>query len=351
MEIQKGDTVRFLNDTGGGIVTLVEKKIVHVKIDDGFVVPVSKEEIIVIRDIKEAENTSNEIIKENLISKQIIESNDEIEEPYENDYINDENEINICAAFVPDKNSSDKIDVYLINDSNFDLLFNVLALWENQWASIEAGKLEANTKIHLTAFMRSDLNTISAIMLQGILYKKGIYTPFETIDETIKLKPSRFFKQNSFIENDYFDDDAIIIDFLDETLEEDENEELTIDEIKELLKEKQEVKEPEIKVTAKNDKKDVVEIIEVDLHIEKLIENYIGMSNSEILIHQMSFFRQKLEGAIQKNAKKIVFIHGVGNGTLKHEIRKNLTEFYPDLKYQDASFMEYGYGATLVFLK
>ncbi len=47
----------------------------------------------------------------------------------------------------------------------------------------------------------------------------------------------------------------------------------------------------------------------------------------------------------------MVFIHGVGNGKLKYEIHKLLDTRFAGLKYQDASFKEYGFGATLVYLK
>jgi dsDNA-specific endonuclease/ATPase MutS2 len=47
---------------------------------------------------------------------------------------------------------------------------------------------------------------------------------------------------------------------------------------------------------------------------------------------------------------KIIFIHGVGQGRLKFEITKILNNKYPDMKYQDASFREYGYGAIMVIL-
>jgi dsDNA-specific endonuclease/ATPase MutS2 len=49
-------------------------------------------------------------------------------------------------------------------------------------------------------------------------------------------------------------------------------------------------------------------------------------------------------------SKKIVFIHGVGNGKLKHELRRILDAEYKNLRYQDASFKEYGFGATMVLL-
>ena len=74
----------------------------------------------------------------------------------------------------------------------------------------------------------------------------------------------------------------------------------------------------------------------------------ITAEETEGLKMNMSF-----EGAVLIDPHRIycyVFIHGIGNGTLKHELRKVLDEYYHDLKYQDASFKEYGYGATLIFI-
>ncbi|MBR4323981.1 MAG: Smr/MutS family protein, partial [Bacteroidales bacterium] len=45
------------------------------------------------------------------------------------------------------------------------------------------------------------------------------------------------------------------------------------------------------------------------------------------------------------------FIHGKGNGSLKLELRKCLDRNYKRCQYQDASFEEYGGGATLVYVK
>ena len=94
------------------------------------------------------------------------------------------------------------------------------------------------------------------------------------------------------------------------------------------------------------------EMEEVDLHIEQLMDNYKSLSNSEIVDIQISRFRTALESALIHKTRKIVFIHGVGNGKLKLEIRKILdTEYKSSVRYQDASFKEYGFGATMVILK
>ena len=93
------------------------------------------------------------------------------------------------------------------------------------------------------------------------------------------------------------------------------------------------------------------DLVEVDLHIHELIDDTRGLANHEMLEIQMGRFRNELETAIANGTRKIVFIHGVGNGTLKQELRKELTTKYKKYYFQDASFKEYGYGATMVILK
>ena len=69
------------------------------------------------------------------------------------------------------------------------------------------------------------------------------------------------------------------------------------------------------------------------------------------MVIQLSRFRDAMSKAQNERWKQIVFIHGVGDGRLKFEIRKIIESQFPDVRYQDASFLEYGYGATLVFLE
>lgn len=94
-----------------------------------------------------------------------------------------------------------------------------------------------------------------------------------------------------------------------------------------------------------------VEEVEIDLHIEELIDSHRGMSNTQILAVQMTNFQRELNVAIRKKARKIIVIHGVGEGVLKAEIRKELFHHYPDYEYHDASYRKYGYGATEIILR
>ena len=105
---------------------------------------------------------------------------------------------------------------------------------------------------------------------------------------------------------------------------------------------------PRIQKIAKKDKDDV---LEVDLHINELLDSTAGMSNKEMLDYQMSKFREVMNENINNKRKKIVFIHGKGDGVLKSEIIKAIRKEYKKTDYQDASFQEYGYGATMVIIK
>ncbi len=96
-------------------------------------------------------------------------------------------------------------------------------------------------------------------------------------------------------------------------------------------------------------RKSTPELEEVDLHIDELVDTTAGLSNSDIIQIQMDKFHFVMESNAKNKGRKIVFIHGVGNGVLKNEIRKQLERKYK-VYYQDASFREYGYGATMVII-
>jgi dsDNA-specific endonuclease/ATPase MutS2 len=46
-----------------------------------------------------------------------------------------------------------------------------------------------------------------------------------------------------------------------------------------------------------------------------------------------------------------VFIHGKGDGVLRKAIIDELKRKHSNYRYQDASFQEYGFGATMVTIK
>ena len=56
---------------------------------------------------------------------------------------------------------------------------------------------------------------------------------------------------------------------------------------------------------------------EVDLHLHELSDTYQQKTDHEKLLFQLNYFRKCMDAAISHRIKKIIFIHGVGKGTLK----------------------------------
>jgi len=93
------------------------------------------------------------------------------------------------------------------------------------------------------------------------------------------------------------------------------------------------------------------DIMETDLHISAIADNWQQMERGEMLHMQMEVFRRTMRDNIRYKGKKIVFIHGRGEGILKAAIASELRQHYSSCEYQDASFAQYGFGATMVIIK
>ena len=65
----------------------------------------------------------------------------------------------------------------------------------------------------------------------------------------------------------------------------------------------------------------------VDLHIERIPGNE-GVPEWAALEFQMNYFRQVLRKNLKHRGRRIVFIHGVGDGTLATALRKELDEVF-----------------------
>mgnify|MGYP005681324493 FL=1 len=91
-------------------------------------------------------------------------------------------------------------------------------------------------------------------------------------------------------------------------------------------------------------------VVEVDLHLEELVEFPGRLDDWQKLHTQMQHVKKCLSAARNENVRRMVFIHGVGTGVLRSELW-NLLSDYDDLSFQDADHREYGKGATIVFFK
>ena len=365
MSVCVGDTVRFLNDVGGGKVTRIKGSVAYVLIDQGFEIPMNFSELVIVNTEKSSQKEApkpeqKKVEKEipmnyNYIEREDVDFNeDEIvkmdEKVIFNKYKIESNESDFMLALVTDnksKNGDHGLKLYLINNSDFYFLYT-LGIFENDdHALLDSGMLEPHLKVFIGEISKESYPTLQGLSCQGIKFKKGIYQTENVIDEELKIKAFKLLSNSTFKDNEYFDFPAWIIP-LDSTFE--EKEKLIIEDeiIQKVVKEK-EKKETDRSSIFKKRPEPV--LVEVDLHIQELIDDFRGMSNTEMLNLQMSKFASELESAIRNKVNRIVFIHGVGNGTLKMALRKQLDELYSHLQYQDASYKEYGYGATMVILK
>ncbi|MBL4594842.1 MAG: Smr/MutS family protein [Flavobacteriales bacterium] len=91
-------------------------------------------------------------------------------------------------------------------------------------------------------------------------------------------------------------------------------------------------------------------VLEVDLHLEKIVEFPEKLDDSLRLHTQMQYVKNCLSAANAKNIRRIVFIHGVGTGVLKTELHNYLAGF-ENITITSADSREYGAGATEVIIK
>ena len=360
-----GDKVRFLNTVGGGTVKgFQNKQIVIVEDEHGFDVPVLITECVVVESAsdekmgKSSEDYETKSGSElNRTVKTDTKENVSLPEAKADKYYEPEEtvegeNITACIAFLPmdiKSLSTSTYEAYFVNDSNYYLSFNYMSRENNIWKSRYSGIVEPNTKIFLEEFDKSVLNDIEKVAVQFIAFKKEKSYKFKNpCSVELRIDTVKFYKLHSFKENDYFNDDAIVYYIMRDDIPEREIL-VSAGDLERAFKEKlTETKRP---ARQRIERKERNPIIEVDLHINQLLDTTAGMDNAAILEYQINKFHEVMTSNLKFKNRKIVFIHGKGDGILKTSLIKELRKKYPGCQSQDASFQEYGYGATMVIIK
>ncbi|MBN1926779.1 MAG: DUF2027 domain-containing protein [Prolixibacteraceae bacterium] len=345
--IKIGDKVKFLNDVGGGVViSFQSKNIAVVKNEDGFEIPVMINQLVKVPQNEDYEN----IRRDEPVVKKQKQPEPKPAPAHIPQLINGNDEPRFFIAFYPvDQHNpvGGEIEVYLINDSNFSLLYHYSHFDGKLYKTIDSGELEPNTKNYIEGIAQADLSNLPAFCLQLIPFMKETKKLAAPVVKDIHINGVKFYKEKSFRPNEFFKGNAMVFD-LAGTPEKADADKRTDKDLQKLLIQKDEENRP-LKKEAPKQKPP--EVIEVDLHIHELVDNWNGLSNHEILEIQMDRFHSEMKNAMENRAKRIVFIHGVGNGVLKQEIHKKLKSTYARFYFQDASFQEYGYGATMVIFR
>ncbi len=361
MKYNVGDRVKFLTESGGGIIRkIVGPNLVNVETEDGFEVPTLTRDIILVSSNTPAEKLfadgfdnvkeKEEIIQENNdpLDDNIHEDNSVVSSliVYPSDRNPDKYQMNI--AFVPDQQNmpvTGELFIYLMNYSANDALFSIHNQNGEAYNLVCSGKVPAFSKYFITSISREELDSFLAAHIQVLVLNhqsKQIQAP---ISADMQIRGSKFYKETSYIDVKTLHQKAIIYElFKFRNIPVINQLSIAEDIENHITKAKAYVKNDAI-LKHKTGKYEAV----VDMHIWELIDDHSRLTNSEMLNIQLGYFDKCLQSAIDHKFKKVVFIHGVGTGRLKEEIQQILDE-KDNVSYRPASMTDYGVGATLVEL-
>lgn len=403
MNIKIGDKVRFLSSIGGGKVAGFQKgNIVLVEDEDGFQIPTLASEVVVISEggddynmfktqdfmqkgganASHAEGKSvrslmNDVEMDDVSDMMTVDDDPALGEITFKAPVKERkggDRLSAYLAFVPvdaTQITGTRYETYLINDSNYYMHYCYLQAENQSWVVRADGEIEPNTKLYIEEIGREDLDALQHVGFQMMAYKRDkafIIKP--TIDVQIRIDGVKFYKLHTFQSNDFFEQNALLYPIIENDVpvrplvvdakelkkqmyadsktsrvssEDNLNTERIDTYVRRYEKPGQKKGNPLI-----NQKKDKDAPIVVDLHADALLDTTQGMSSADILQYQLDTFHKVLAENKKNKGTKIVFIHGKGEGVLRRALIHELTYRYKQLRYQDASFQEYGYGATQV---
>lgn len=388
-----GDKVRFLNSVGGGKITGFQgKDIVLVEDETGFEVPYMTSEIVVI------ETDEYNFVRPG----RKVPKSKEVEAPAgpaptslkaalsahsrggDNDEENDDDDVEVDIADKPmtfharplERRGADTLNLYLgylprdvkaisetafeayfINDSNYYVRYLILTQEGAKYEVRHEGLAEPNMKVFLEDFHREAIPAFERMTIQLMGYK--VDKPFDLkapMSITLRLDGTKFYKLHTFAGNEFFDEPALIY----ELVRDDQparnvsvdaqqlqqamsgTEEVQAEERPKKMQARKEGSLPGFRGTDRNG------IVEIDLHAESLLDDLTGMDAKAILDYQLKVVRKTMEAHRKEKGRRIVFIHGKGDGVLRNALIKQLKTQYRTCTHQDASFQEYGFGATMV---
>lgn len=392
-----GDKVRFLNTTGGGkIASFQGKDLVLVCDDDGFEIPTLRSEIVVVetdnynlvrkpvpskeRATSESDGLSHTSIKAALAAHAAAANGGENGAP-EEELLEDESEpadkeitfqprplerrgadqVNFYIGFLPVDSralSQTEFEVYLINDSNLYVRFLLLTQEGEQYSLRHEGLVLPNQKLLLDPIGHADLPQWERLTFQLLAYKTD--KPFalkSPLNITLRVDGTKFYKLHSFAASDFFNDPALVRSLVSEDRPA-QSVSIAAETVEEALITpevvRQSAERPKQQPARAIDKSVTLDrnaIVEVDLHAEVLLDSTRGLTPTDILMMQIKAFHDTMRQYAKDKGRRIVFIHGKGEGVLRATLLKELKNHYRHCTHQDASFREYGFGATMVTVR
>ena len=361
--VKVGDMVRFLNTVGGGRVVKIKDNLAYVEDSDGFETPVLTRECVVVGQVP-AQQQAQEKPAVGGIQAPTFQKETK---PYPTVQTEEElpieetpggEKLNIVLAYEPKdlkRLSTTEFDSYLVNDSNYYLYFtySTRAREDKEWTVRYAGIVEPNIQLFLGEVEKSDLPSMDKVALQYVAFKKD--KPFKLKQPSsieLSVDTTKFAKLHCFKDNTYFEIPVLAFELVKDDVPHKMEPVKAADleaAMTAKIKADRRVKKRIVKKTPKNERRG--ETIVVDLHIGELVDNIHGLSNADMLNLQVDEFMRVMDENLKNKGQKIVFIHGKGEGVLRNALMKELNHRYKSHDVQDASFREYGFGATQVTIR
>lgn len=238
----------------------------------------------------------------------------------------------VHLAVVPDQKTGAVVHFHLVNETSYQLLLTLVTHQNQQYKGEFSGIIAPASQQKVYSAPLADLQIWPTLELQLLYYTTQNRKAPDAlkISEKFKAKDFAGSKKNIPLMNQHgwlirLDEDDVVID---------------AEKLKESFfkpaEEKQAIDKPQS---------------EIDLHIEKLTPDHHFLSSATMLNIQLNHFKKALDAAIVHQLPEITFIHGSGNGTLRHELHKLLARNNRVQTFMDARKEKFGYGATKVILK
>ncbi len=357
MRFKIGDKVKFLNETGGGIIKgVIDNKLVKVETEDGFVIPVLSKDLIPDYRGQEAEGMLFTPDQSGELQNQTARP-----EPPAGPRQDNTTEINpwgdvkeeegFYLLFEPHEQQwvlTGDMDVLLVNHTPFDILYNLFLERNNRMEGVDYGSVPPRSKIVLATITRDETDLWTKGIIQVMVHETQPETVYYPLHALIDIRAGRFFKEGSYRPNTLTGGKAILSvvalrNALRKATHNDEGQKFdrepreTISEV---------VRETPFIEKYRTAPGEAV----VDLHIGEIVDNIAGLESHDIFQLQLNHFRKALESAIAEGYRKVTFIHGVGNGVLKNAIIREIQE-YENLEGSMASIVKFGVGALDISIR
>ncbi|MCD6016881.1 MAG: hypothetical protein K0S53_2 [Bacteroidetes bacterium] len=328
MKLRIGDKVRFLNEVGEGVITrFKDKDTVFVEVQDGFEIPYLCRHLVPIHTElilnPEVENIEMEL--ETILSDSIYF----IIEP--------DHDMPMLAS---------DYKFYLFNSSSYNVSFTYSVKDNEYFQTLKHGELGAYQKVFLKQVKKNFFQEYVYHKIECLFYKNMHYKSQIPLAEVLYIN-EKIISQSSLIEHNEFKFKVYAYILKENFLDKEIIEQTLRPEDMTRLKSIKEFKQPQKKSIAKQRIKDLTR--EIDLHIEELVDSHSGLTNAQILNIQLERFEREMEHCLSNGIKKLIAIHGVGNGKLKQEII-GILKSIDGISYHDASYKNYGFGATEILI-